>query len=160
MRKDGRVAVGRFVMRTKEYVACVRPFGDALALQTLFFADEVRDVGEVVEVPAHAAASARELALAAQLIESLAGRWDPRAHEDTFRESVLAVVDRKAQGQTIEAGPPGEEPGRVVDLMAALKETLARRSRGAARAPRARARRAARRDVKAGRHRRARATGG
>jgi DNA end-binding protein Ku len=140
MRKDGRVAIGRFVMRTKEYVVCIRPFEHALALQTMFFADEVRDVKEVVEVPRHAAPTTSELSLAGKLIESLSGAWDPRAHEDTFRRSVLALVKKKERGETIEARGPGERPGRVVDLMEALKATLARKppARAAARPSRAR----------------------
>jgi DNA end-binding protein Ku len=138
LRKAGRVAIGRFVMRTKEYVVCIRPFEHALALHTMFFADEVRDVKAVVELPRLPAAKPSELSLAGKLIESLAGPWDARAHEDTFRRSVLALVKKKERGETIEPGAAGERPGRVVDLMEALKASLARRP--PTRAPRARAR--------------------
>jgi DNA end-binding protein Ku len=125
MRKDGRVAIGRFVMRTKEYVVCVRPLGDVLALQTMFFADEVREPGDVVELPKHAAPTASELGLAARLIESLAGKWNPRAQEDTYRKSVLALVKKKERGETIAVGGEGGKPPKVADLMEALKATLA-----------------------------------
>jgi DNA end-binding protein Ku len=142
MRRDGRVAIGRFVMRTKEYVVCIRPFEDALALHTMFFADEVRDVKDVVRLPRHPPASASELALAGKLIDSLAGAWLPRAHEDTFRKSVLSLVKKKDRGEAIETDRDKEKSPRVVDLMEALKATLAGaphaksapRSRGAARA--------------------------
>ena len=147
MRKDGRVAIGRFVMRTKEYVACIRPLEQALALHTMFFADEVRDVKEVVELPRQTAATPAELALARKLIESLAGPWDPRAHEDTYRRNVLELVKKKERGELIEAGSTRERGGRVVDLMDALKATLARQDQtkrtARARAQRARPARAA-----------------
>jgi DNA end-binding protein Ku len=124
MQKEKRVAIGRFVMRTKEYVVCIRPFDDALALHTMFFADEVRSVKEVVSLPARTAVGTRELTMAAQLIGSLSGRWDPRAHKDTFKERVLAVVKKKERGETIEIARPRDKAPRVVDLMAALKATL------------------------------------
>jgi DNA end-binding protein Ku len=127
MKKDGRVAIGRFVMRTKEHLVCIRPFRDAMALQTMFFPDEVRAADAVVQLPRHSAASARELTLAGQLIESLAGTWSARGHEDTFRRNVLALVKKKERGEIIEVGD-GKDKGkspRVVDLMEALKATLA-----------------------------------
>ena len=123
MRKDGRVAVGRFVMRTKESLVCLRPLEEALALHTMFFADEVRNVKDVVQLPPRAAASASEVGLARRLIESLSGAWDARRYEDTYRKSILAVVKKKERGQTIETGGSNERP-KIVDLMEALKTTL------------------------------------
>src|SRR5450432_1995173 len=125
MEKQGRVAVGRFVMRTKEYVVCVRPLGKALALHTMFFGDEVRKATEVVDVPARAAPSAGELAMAGQLFASLAGPWKPEEYEDTFKKSVLALVKKKDRGETIAAAGAPKAP-RIVDLMEALKATLAK----------------------------------
>ena len=142
MRKDGRVAVGRFVMRTKESLVCLRPLEDALALHTMFFADEVRDVKEIVQLPRHAAASAAELTLAARLIDSLSAKWDARRYEDTYRKSILAVVKKKERGETIETGAAKERP-KIVDLMEALKETLATSASGASRGKRAAPARAA-----------------
>jgi DNA end-binding protein Ku len=133
MNKDGRVAIGRFVLRTKEYVACIRPFEHALALHTLFYGDEVRSAKDVVSLPAHAKADTRQLAMAGQLISSLAGPWDPRRYEDTFREHVMELVKKKEKGQVIEAPEATEQPAKVVDLMAALKATLERNKHGAAR---------------------------
>ena len=141
LRRAGRVAIGRFVLRTKEYLVCIRPLEDALALHTMFFADEVRGVKDVVELPRRVAVSASELSLAGRLIESLAGTWNPRAHEDTFRRSVLALVKKKERGQTIEVGAEREESPRIVDLMEALKATLAKdRPKGRSRAAPARSR--------------------
>lgn len=124
MKKEKRVAIGRFVMRTKEYVACIRPLGEALALHTMFFADEVRAVKDVVSVPARATVGARELAMASQLISSLAGDWEPKKYEDTFREHVMALVKKKDKGEVIEAPVEGEKSPKIIDLMAALKATL------------------------------------
>jgi DNA end-binding protein Ku len=126
MKKEKRVAIGTFVMRTKEYVACIRPLEGALALHTMFFADEVRDVKDVVSVPARASVGARELAMASQLISSLSGKWEPARYEDKFRENVLSIVKKKDKGQIIEAPADGDgERPKIVDLMEALKATLA-----------------------------------
>jgi DNA end-binding protein Ku len=124
MRADGRVAVGRFVMRTKESLACLRPLESGLALHTMFFADEVRAVRDVVQLPQHAAASVAEMKLATQLISSLAAKWDPTRYEDTYRKSILAIVKKKGRGQTIDTSAATERP-KIVDLMEALKKTLA-----------------------------------
>ena len=127
MEKQGRVAIGRFVMRTKEYVVCVRPFGDGLALHTMYFPDEVRRIDDL-EIPRKAHVGKHELALAEQLITSLSASWDPREYKDTFREKVMELVHRKDKGEEI--APSGDESteggqGKVIDLMAALKATLA-----------------------------------
>ena len=131
MEKEGRVAVGRFVMRTKEYVVCVRPLGKALVLQTMFFGNEVRKATDVVDVPARAEASARELSMAGQLIASLAGPWKPDDYEDTFKRSVMELVKKKDRGETLEAGAAPKAP-RIVDLMEALKATLAQGAKAVA----------------------------
>jgi DNA end-binding protein Ku len=138
MSKEGRVAVGMFVMRTKEFVVCLRPSGHALGLHTMFFADEVRAAEDVVSLPSRIAPSAGELQMARRLVDSLAGDFDPRSFEDTFRKSVLALVKKKEHGETIETKKGRAEPGRVLDLMSALKATLEQgKGAGAARkAPR------------------------
>ena len=126
MRTQTRVAIGRFVMRTKEYVVCVRPFEDILALHTMFFPDEVRSTKDVAFVPRKSTAAKRELTLAGQLIDSMSGDWDPAQYKDTFKQRVMEVVRRKDKGEDVAikaAGGKGE--GKVIDLMAALKATLA-----------------------------------
>src|SRR4051812_21670159 len=125
MEKQGRVAIGRFVMRTKEYVVCVRPLGDILALHTMYFPDEVRSTKDL-EVPRKAHVGKQELALAEQLITSLSGSWDPSEYKDTFKERVMALVRKKDKGEDIAVAPAEKEDGgKVIDLMAALKATLA-----------------------------------
>ena len=125
MDQHRRVAIGRFVMRTKEYVVCIRPFENAMALHTMYFADEVRSVKDLGFVPRKATAAKHELALAGQLIESLAGDWDPTAYKDTFKQRVMELVRKKDKGQEITATAGAPAKGHVIDLMEALKATLA-----------------------------------
>jgi DNA end-binding protein Ku len=134
MEESGRVAIGRFVMRTKEYLVTVRPLGPGLALETMFYADEIRDFAELLPAAARkAAASPKEVALARQLIKSLEGPWEPRHWKDSYRDRVLEVIRKKGRGEEIAHEVPEEEPAEVVDLMDALKASLAS---GKRRAPR------------------------
>jgi len=123
MEKKGRVAVGRFVMRTKEYIACVRPLGKVLALHTMFFPDEVRRPADLEIEPSRAQAGKQELALAEKLIDMLSAPWKPEQHKDTFKERVLELVHKKDRGEEITAAAAPEST-KVVDLMAALKASL------------------------------------
>ncbi|HEX2658335.1 MAG TPA: Ku protein [Polyangia bacterium] len=125
MHERGRVAIGRFVMRTKEYVACIRPFDRVLALHTMFYPDEVRSPKELDAVPGKVTVGKQELALAGQLIDALSGPFKPEAFKDTFRARVLELVRKKDKGQEITAEEAPAAPGKVLDLMAALKATLA-----------------------------------
>jgi DNA end-binding protein Ku len=129
-----RVAIGRFVMRTKEYVVCVRAYENILALATMFFPDEVREVGEVGEVP-KAAVGQRELAMAERLIDMLTAPWDPAKYKDTFTARVMDLVRKKAKGQEITVPERADEGPQVVDLMEALKATLAGGGRRPGRTP-------------------------
>jgi DNA end-binding protein Ku len=126
MADKGRVAIGRFVMRTKEYVVCIRPLENVLALQTMFFPDEVRSTKIVGDIPRKAAVGARELTMAGQLIDSLSGKWNAALYEDTHTKRVMALVRKKDQGKEIVV-PEADDTsgGKVVDLMDALKATLA-----------------------------------
>jgi DNA end-binding protein Ku len=132
MEERRRVAIGRFVMRTKEYVACVRPYRDILVLETMFFPDEVRDVKEIGAAP-KAAVGRGELELAERLIDTLTSRWDPTKYKDTYSERVMALVRKKDKGQEIVVPEETAERPQIVDLMEALKRTLA----GSAQRPRA-----------------------
>jgi DNA end-binding protein Ku len=127
------VGIGRFVMRTKEYLVTVRPLGHGLALETMFYADEIRDLDDLIPAGVKkAAVSPKEVTLAKQLIESLEGAWEPRRFKDSYRERVLDVIRKKARGEEVVHAAPEEEPSEVVDLMAALKASLS----GAAKRPR------------------------
>ena len=142
MEDSGRVGIGRFVMRTKEYLVTVRPLGPGMALETMFYADEVRDVGEVIPSELKKASlSSRELALARQLIEAREAHFQPSRFKDDYRDRVLDVIRKKGRGQEIPHEVPEEEPGKVVDLMEALKASLGRSKKAAKPAKAARPRR-------------------
>jgi DNA end-binding protein Ku len=119
------VAVGRFVLRTKEHLAAVRPGDEVLVLETLFYADEVRAPKELWFSPAQEPPE-RELAIARQFVESLAGHWDPSRHRDEYRERLLDLLRSKA-GDAREVPPEEKEDEFVspaIDLMEALKASV------------------------------------
>ena len=123
MEKKDRVAVGRFVLRTKEHLVLVRPVDNALALHTMLFPDEIVAARDVDGLPVRAKADAREMKMAEQLIESLTVKWDPKKYRDTYREKLLDIIKRKAKGEEI-VTEPREERAEVVDLMAALEASI------------------------------------
>ena len=126
MRDAGKVGIAKVVMRSKQYLVAVRPVGEALVMSTMNFADEVVPQSELEGLPGPSEnVSERELTMAGQLIESLTTGFDPGRYEDTYREKVLELVERKAQGQEIAAAPEVPAATPVVDLMAALEASLA-----------------------------------
>jgi DNA end-binding protein Ku len=135
MEEAGYVAIGRFVLRTREHVAAIRPTGGALMLETLFRADEVRDPAELGLRPGEEP-SERELEIAVRLIEALATDWDPARYPDDYRERVLEMIRSKAgPAPDVVPAPFGEEKEPAVfDLMEALKKSVedARRARESA----------------------------
>ena len=133
MRDSGKVGIARLVLRTKQYLAAIRPLGDALVLETLLYGDEVVNPDELGLPGDDVEASDRELKIARQLIESLTDEFDPEKYRDEYRERVLELIERKAEGQEIVLQPAAaEEATEVVDLMAALEASLeAVREKGA-----------------------------
>jgi DNA end-binding protein Ku len=124
MRDATRVAVATFVMRTREYLAAVRPADDILVLETLFYADEVRDPREL-RVSGSGEPATRELEIAGRLIGSLATAWEPSRHHDRYRERVLELIASRTEEAVPAAGEVEEPEGpQVPDLMAALQASL------------------------------------
>jgi DNA end-binding protein Ku len=123
MSRTGKVAIASFVLRTRESLCCVRPRGSALALSTMNRADEVISE-ESLELPKISKPTERELQMAEQLVASLSGAFDPDRYPDRHREQVLELVERKAEGQTIEAPEPERQPAEVVSLADALTASL------------------------------------
>jgi DNA end-binding protein Ku len=120
------VGLGRVVLRSKEYLAAIRPAQDALMLSTMLFADEIVPRAAIEEFAAdEAEVSPKELAIAEQLVGSLSAEWDPDRYKDTYRERVLALVQAKAEGREIVEHAVPEPAARVDDLMAALEASLA-----------------------------------
>jgi DNA end-binding protein Ku len=136
MTDTGKAGIAAFVMHGKQYLAAIRAMPDVLALETMFFADEVRDPREEIEeLPHREAFRGRELTIAKQLIESMTTRWKPQNYRDTYRERVEDLIEHKRRGEEIvtEGAPP--EDSNVVDLMDALRRSAeqarGRRSAGA-----------------------------
>jgi DNA end-binding protein Ku len=130
MAETGRVGVGRFVMRTKEYLTTIRPLGPGLALETMFFPDEIRDQSEVLGPARKISVSPRELEMAGQLIKSLEDSWNPRKFKDDYRDRVLDLIRKKGRGEQVVQEAPPQPKGEVIDLMEALKASLGSKSNG------------------------------
>ena len=128
MAETGKVAVARVVIRSKENLVAVRAMDDdVLGMTTMIFPDEVVDPHTLDDLPDpdEVEVTDRELAIAKQLVESLAGAFEPEKYHDTYREEVLAVIERKAAGEEIAVQPPSEDvTAPVPDLMSALKASL------------------------------------
>ena len=126
MKESKKVGIARLVLRTKQYLAAIRPLGDALVLETLLYPDEVTLPDEIEGLPRDdVEIQDRELKIARQLIESLSTEFEPENYHDEYRERVLELIEQKAEGKQIVTQPATEEPTKVVDLMAALEASLA-----------------------------------
>lgn len=125
MQNTGKIAIARVVMRNKEYLTAIRPAGKALALSTMHFADEVIAADELEELPADGSEpNKKELAMAEQLIESLATDFEPVKYHDQYYQQVMTMLEKKAEGQTVISQPDIKEGGKVIDLMAALEASI------------------------------------
>ena len=121
-----RAAIGAVVMRNKQYLAAIRPLDGVLAMSTMRFADEVVPRKEVEGLPSRRSKpEAKSLRMATQLVDSLAGEWDPRQYHDTYTEELRQRIKDKGSGKdlTVEAEPE-ERPAKVVDLMEALAASV------------------------------------
>jgi DNA end-binding protein Ku len=122
MERSERAALGRFVMRTKEYLAAVRVRDGALTLTTMLFHDEIRPTKPIPtggKKPAK-----KELDQAVALVEALSTDWDPESYDDCYRERLRRVIEDKRKRRTIEAPEPEKEPSPAPDLMDALQRAL------------------------------------
>lgn len=123
MQELEKVAIGRIVIRAKERLVAIRPLDGLLCVETMRYADEV--VTREGLAPEDVEVGEREVAMARQLIESLAvDSFEPEKFKDEYREQVLDLVERKAAGEEIVAQPEVEAPGKVLDLVAALEASL------------------------------------
>jgi DNA end-binding protein Ku len=125
MRKSKKVAIARVVLRQKQHLVALRPLKNALSMETMLYADEVVSPDTLEGLPEDVEVTDRELAMAQQLIDSLADDFKPERYRDDYRERVLEMIERKAEGQEIVAVEEEEETAPVVDLMAALEASLA-----------------------------------
>lgn len=127
MAETNRAGIAKVVIRSKQQLVALRPIGEVLAMSTMNFHDEIVDTATLDEVPkaADVEAGPRELDMAKQLIDTLFEPWEPEKYHDTYREQVIALVERKAAGEEIAIAPAKDEPASPVpDLMSALKASL------------------------------------
>jgi DNA end-binding protein Ku len=129
MAQQERVALGRFVMRTKEYLVAVEAREGALSLTTMLFHDEVRPAKGIAP-GGKKKPTKKQLDNAAAIIEELSTDWDPERYQDCYRERLKRVIDAKRKRKTVHAPKPEKEPDPVPDLMAALEATLERLRNG------------------------------
>jgi DNA end-binding protein Ku len=127
MEESNKVGVAHFVMRTKQYLAAIRPMEGVLTLSTMVYADEVNEPTEIPELAEleEVELSDKELDMARQLVESLAVDFEPEKFEDGYRVAVLDLIERKAAGEDVVAPAASAEPDKVIDLMAALEASVA-----------------------------------
>lgn len=137
MEEGGKIAIAKVVIRSKQSLACIRPYGKGhLVMETMFYPDEVRNV-EDVPVQPQAKLQEREIEMALQLVESLSTRFEPEKYTDDYRQALIEIIQAKVEGEEISIPTPRDE--KVVDLMEALKASLelaekAKKQKGKARA--------------------------
>jgi DNA end-binding protein Ku len=129
MTESGMAAIGKFVLWGKENLCLIRPHGDSLALETLFFAEDVRSRAEIEEAVAETEVQPAELDLAQQVIQSLVGEFEPESFENQYRRELREMLEAKLAGQEIKRPEPVPETP-VVDLMEALRRSVQQVSDG------------------------------
>jgi DNA end-binding protein Ku len=132
MLDTGKAGVATMVMRDREHLVVLRPSGDALIVESLYFADEIRNAEDVLgDLPDDSSFAERELKIAEQLIESLSVEWKPENYTDSYRERVHELIESKREGRKVVTAKKAPRTN-VIDLMAALEESIAARGgRGA-----------------------------
>ncbi|MHB8642946.1 MAG: non-homologous end joining protein Ku [Gaiellaceae bacterium] len=129
MKETGTAGIGRFVLRGNETFALIRPRGDALALETLFLAEDVRSQAEIEEAVSEAKVKDTELQLAEQVIDSLAGDFDPQLLVSDYRRDLRSLLESKLKGEPI-AKPEPQPEAPVIDLLEALRKSVEQVSKG------------------------------
>lgn len=125
MEESGRAAIAKVAMHQREYIVIIRPRAHGLTLHTMYYADEVRDVPEYGQTD-DIKVKAEEVKLAKQLVDSLSGEFEPKKYHDEYQERLKALVDAKLKGHEV-ATVPEPQLAPVIDMMEALKRSLAAR---------------------------------
>ena len=123
MQEMGKAALGKVVIKEKEYLATVRVQDKSLVMETMFYADEIRNQNLFPELVTEVEPHPKELKMAKTLIDNLASHFDPKKYKDQYREALLEIVQHKVEGEEITA-PKEEEQAKVIDLMEALKASV------------------------------------
>ena len=134
MEKAGKAAIASFVMRGREYLAAVRADRDILVLETLFFADEVRDPAQQIsDLPGRVKLSRQELSMARQLIEAMSGPWKPTDYRDTYTDRVNDLIEAKKHKKKVKLAQEAPAATNVVDLSEALQSSVEAARKGSGR---------------------------
>lgn len=132
MEQAGLAAIAKYVMRDRQNLGCLRVRKGAITLEKMYFADEIRPLDGIA--PGDVAVDERELEMASQLVDRFSGAFEPDRYEDTYRDALCEIIERKRKGKEVHAEPPSR-PSETTDLMDALRASLAaaqrRRSAGA-----------------------------
>ncbi len=142
LEKTGRAAVAKVAIRDKESLCLVRPYKEALTLETLYYADEIRDTADL-KVPKNGEVRPQELKMALSLIDNLTTEFDPSRYQDRYQEALQQMIDSKVAGRPIPRAPVAK--GKVVDLMEALRASVEASKKGGRRPARTQAQTPARR---------------
>ena len=123
LEETGKVGIAKVVIRNKQHLACLRTFEDALLLETMYYADEVRKPQSLDGDIGTAKLQKAEVEMATSLVDNLSEPFKPEKYDDQYRKELLELIRAKAEGQPLPE-PQEEEGGEVVDLMAALRESV------------------------------------
>jgi DNA end-binding protein Ku len=127
LEKTKKVGIAKVIIKTRQYLAGVKPLKHALVLELMHFAEELADA-EKLNVPKKAEPGKRELEMAKTLVESMSAKWDPKKYKDDYRDALMEVIEEKVEsgGEEIEEKPkPKKPPSKVIDLVAVLQQSLA-----------------------------------
>ena len=124
LKETGKAAVGKIVLSSKEHLVLLRPSGDALAIELLFYPEDVRPKDEIEEIVGDTKVSKPELEMAKQLVDSLSRPFDPEEFENEHKRDLMALIEKKLSGEEITVAPEPERREPVPDLMAALQASL------------------------------------
>ena len=125
MANTNRAGIATFVMHGKQHLAAIRASGNILVLETLFFADEVRDAKKMLDnLPGKTSFSKGELAMATQLIKSMDETWKPEQYRDTYTDRVNDLIEAKRKGNDVKVADQAPQPTNVVDLLEALRRSV------------------------------------
>ncbi|GAB2677126.1 non-homologous end joining protein Ku [Kribbella swartbergensis] len=132
LKKTNRAGIAKFVMRGKEYLATIRAQDKVLVLETMYFADEIRDPAKELDNLPSKSSAGKQLSMAADLIEAMSGEWKPSAYKDTYTERVKKLVEDKRKGKEVVFTEEEPEATTPTDLVSALRASVeAARSRRA-----------------------------
>lgn len=123
MNESGRIAIARITIRNKQTLCALRVYSGVLALETIYYPDEIRPVAEIPALPGEVKADAREMDIAKQLIDNLTAKFDASKYTDEYREALRGIIEAKIAGREVVAQPEAPE-SNVIDLMEALKASI------------------------------------